>query len=224
MADPPLHGIPTLYRDVQYRSRLEARWAAFFDLLGWKHQYEPFDLAGWVPDFLLFSAPKILVEVKPVVAPPLDVVGKIGRSGVPAEYEVMIVGCVVPVEDHSVDSSDGHPIGWLRCNPAPWRPENTPAWGSAVVQVFEDDVARGLGFDSRRHFGLYSSLDHRQRCNRGHQPSNDELCNFVQDRFAPGGTDLVFWGVGAIGTSAVASLWHQAGNLVQWRGHRSVTR
>jgi len=27
--------IPTLYKDVQFRSRLEAKWAAFFDLLGW---------------------------------------------------------------------------------------------------------------------------------------------------------------------------------------------
>lgn len=42
---------PTMYRGVQYRSRLEARWAAFFDLAGWQHEYEPIDLPGWSPDF-----------------------------------------------------------------------------------------------------------------------------------------------------------------------------
>ena len=42
---------PTKYNGVQYRSRLEARWAAFFDLIGWKHEYEPIDLPGWSPDF-----------------------------------------------------------------------------------------------------------------------------------------------------------------------------
>lgn len=42
---------PTMYDGVQYRSRLEARWAVFFDLAGWKHEYEPIDLPGWSPDF-----------------------------------------------------------------------------------------------------------------------------------------------------------------------------
>lgn len=44
---------PTTYADVRFRSRLEARWAAFFDLAGWKWEYEPLDLKGWVPDFVL---------------------------------------------------------------------------------------------------------------------------------------------------------------------------
>lgn len=45
--------IPTRYSGVQFRSRLEARWAAFFDLLGWKWEYEPIDLAGYIPDFIV---------------------------------------------------------------------------------------------------------------------------------------------------------------------------
>lgn len=44
---------PTLYNGVQFRSRLEARWAAFFDLVGWGWEYEPIDLVGWVPDFIV---------------------------------------------------------------------------------------------------------------------------------------------------------------------------
>jgi hypothetical protein len=42
---------PTLYAGTMFRSRLEARWAAFFDLKKWKWEYEPIDLDGWTPDF-----------------------------------------------------------------------------------------------------------------------------------------------------------------------------
>lgn len=64
-----IKAIPTTYAGVRFRSRLEARWAAFFDLCGIKWEYEPFDLDGWAPDFLLrdlISAPVALVEVKPI--------------------------------------------------------------------------------------------------------------------------------------------------------------
>lgn len=58
--------IPTKYKGLQFRSRLEAQWAAFFDLLGWKWEYEPFDLNGYIPDFILkFKHRNILVEIKP---------------------------------------------------------------------------------------------------------------------------------------------------------------
>lgn len=61
-----IKAIPTRYNSVQFRSRLEARWAAFFDLSGIKWEYEPFDLDGWAPDFLLLgNKVEILVEVKP---------------------------------------------------------------------------------------------------------------------------------------------------------------
>ncbi len=61
--------IPTVYAGVQFRSRLEARWAAFFDLLRWRWEYEPIDLDGYIPDFVLSRSGKqpALVEVKPVI-------------------------------------------------------------------------------------------------------------------------------------------------------------
>jgi hypothetical protein len=59
--------IPTRYAGVQFRSRLEARWAAFFDLLGWRWDYEPMDMKGWTPDFLLHLHEPVLVEVKPAI-------------------------------------------------------------------------------------------------------------------------------------------------------------
>src|SRR5690554_7919610 len=55
---------PTTYAGVNFRSRLEATWAAFFDLCGWEWEYEPFDLEGWVPDFVLER--RVAVEVKPI--------------------------------------------------------------------------------------------------------------------------------------------------------------
>ncbi len=70
----------TEYNQVVFRSRLEARWAATFDLLGWRWEYEPFDLDGWVPDFRLnlpkcnedyygthyVRTPDPFVEIRPV--------------------------------------------------------------------------------------------------------------------------------------------------------------
>lgn len=55
-------GIPTTYSGVRMRSRLEARWGAFFDIVGWAWEYEPIDLPGWIPDFRLEK--RILVEIK----------------------------------------------------------------------------------------------------------------------------------------------------------------
>lgn len=42
---------PTHYDGILFRSRLEARWAAFFDRIAWHWKYEPIDFSGWTPDF-----------------------------------------------------------------------------------------------------------------------------------------------------------------------------
>jgi hypothetical protein len=36
-----------------------------FDFFNWRYEYEPYDLKGWIPDFALFGAEEIIVEVKP---------------------------------------------------------------------------------------------------------------------------------------------------------------
>lgn len=63
-----IKAIETRYKGYRFRSRLEARWAVFFDAMGLRWEYEPegFDLgeAGWyLPDFYLpeFNA---WVEIK----------------------------------------------------------------------------------------------------------------------------------------------------------------
>lgn len=52
-----IKAIPTMYRGTQFRSRLEARWAEFFDRIGLVWQYEPegyeTSAGRYLPDFYL---------------------------------------------------------------------------------------------------------------------------------------------------------------------------
>lgn len=76
---------PTLYKGILFRSRLEARYACYFDQRGWAWTYEPYDLHGYSPDFSLTTQDLsgVLVEVKPatkyghLTAP----IGRIIRTG-----------------------------------------------------------------------------------------------------------------------------------------------
>ncbi|TCN68944.1 hypothetical protein [Acetobacteroides hydrogenigenes] len=67
MSEYKYKAIPTFYNNIQFRSRLEARWAAFFDLMKWHYTYEPYDLEKWSPDFRLTTEAgnTFLAEVKP---------------------------------------------------------------------------------------------------------------------------------------------------------------
>lgn len=66
---------PTLYAGTRFRSRLEARWAVFFDAIAADWTYEPRfpELTGlsYQPDFLL-ETPSWVVEVKPWPGDPND--------------------------------------------------------------------------------------------------------------------------------------------------------
>lgn len=196
--------IPTLYRGVQYRSRLEARWATFFDLLGWKHQYEPYDLAGWIPDFVIFGANPVLVEIKPVFELPPDIVAEIDRaypycpeqSGHCEEeccdhapQEALILGASVRTGPEWPAAT----LGWLR--------DANMGWGEAVISRWAGDESEAknpddiLGFCSREG----SFVDRITGCYDGGS-----------------------WGQGC-DADRVIGLWNQAGNLTQWRGKQSVT-
>lgn len=63
-----MKALETIYRGYRFRSRLEARWAVFFDTLGVRYDYEPegFDLGDglcYLPDFWLSSV-RMWAEVK----------------------------------------------------------------------------------------------------------------------------------------------------------------
>ena len=73
-----IKAIETVYNGYRFRSRLEARWAVFFDALGIEYEYEPegyeynnlsgdnpdTDTFRWLPDFRLPKENGLLVEVK----------------------------------------------------------------------------------------------------------------------------------------------------------------
>jgi len=70
-----IKALQTVYKGYKFRSRLEARWAVFFDTAGIKYMYEPEgfeylpegsrnEKVYYLPDFWLSSS-KIYVEVKP---------------------------------------------------------------------------------------------------------------------------------------------------------------
>ncbi len=70
--------IPTRYAGYHFRSRLEARWAVFFDSLGIRWEYEPegFQISDgmYLPDFVLWdrSLGNVYVEVKPSPSAEID--------------------------------------------------------------------------------------------------------------------------------------------------------
>ena len=69
MAD--IKPIETIYNGYRFRSRLEARWAVFFDAAGIEYEYEPqgyrlSDGSTYLPDFYLHAVDGgTWVEVKP---------------------------------------------------------------------------------------------------------------------------------------------------------------
>ena len=70
--DKSIAAIPTRYKGYHFRSRLEARWAVFFDALGikWEYEVQGYDLGkfGWyLPDFTITTpfGQKYIYEVKP---------------------------------------------------------------------------------------------------------------------------------------------------------------
>jgi hypothetical protein len=108
----PIKAIPTEFNGVRYRSQLEARWAAFFQMVGWDVHYEPFALDGYIPDFVkhgCYCNEPLIIEVKPVMGEndPLlqETMNKLDRV-VPHKFECLIVSYFLP--------NDGQSIGWLR--------------------------------------------------------------------------------------------------------------
>lgn len=73
-----IRAIPTIYKGISFRSRLEARWAIIFDKLGvdWHYETEGYDIPvengitlRYLPDFMLYGGSErcpeqLFVEVK----------------------------------------------------------------------------------------------------------------------------------------------------------------
>ena len=103
-----IKAIQTEYRDYRFRSRLEARWAIFFDLVGirWEYETEGFWLDGktkYLPDFWLPQS-STMVEIKPFLKPSRVETGKC--KAVSAKHQMLLI-CGDPLEHKAMLYVDG---------------------------------------------------------------------------------------------------------------------
>jgi hypothetical protein len=193
-----MKAIPTVYKGRKYRSRLEAHWAAFFDLLGWRAEYEPADFHGWIPDFALLESETVYVEVKPFSKFPQEIeetIRKVSNSG--CDKEILIVGITVPIQDRF--------IGWLReytdNNGSKLKQENW-LWSGAPLGIWR-------GTETETTSGRISVNNPNNVIGFCHS-----VGRFV-DRIS-GFYDGGCYGQGELDLSIVERLWAQAGNESQW--------
>lgn len=126
--------IPTVYRGTRFRSRLEARWAAFFDLIRWSWVYEPFDAPGWIPDFLIDGNAPFLVEVGPCVSRD-DYIAKAAKPLAFPDHPTLVLGT------SPVVSWDRPPTAGMLANEFPGMLANA-FWMTCPdgFSVFQDNV------------------------------------------------------------------------------------
>jgi hypothetical protein len=87
--------IETHYKGFRFRSRLEARWAVFFDTLGVRYEYEleGFSLpsgAAYLPDFFLPEL-KLFVEVKPTEQVLYSDLKKILEFALEGDHQLLLI-------------------------------------------------------------------------------------------------------------------------------------
>lgn len=134
--DYTIAAIPTVFGGIQYRSRLEARWAAFFSVINVAFEYEPADLGAWSPDFLFRTRIRpILVEVKPLLRFDAEIASKMIRAAGTADFkgDLLLLGSA-PFMCSQMPGRTA--IGWFT-NFGEHR------WVEAVV--FMDDAQRSIG-------------------------------------------------------------------------------
>lgn len=175
-------GIPTTYQGILFRSRVEARWAAMFDRLGWHWQYEPLDLDGYIPDFLVsMGGARILVEIKhsPDDEELAKAKMKIESSGWHGEAMILV--------DYLDDDSQQPVIGWLG------EVENGPdgdqlVWGQArgfrCLSCGQLSVLAGDGSWWCRGCGVDGGNSHIGGVDGAVSEAWAEACNRVQWRAA----------------------------------------
>lgn len=182
---------PTIYANTRFRSRLEARWAAMFDLLRWPYVYEPLDLDYWSPDFMLLGTRTIMVEVKPILTFAEDIADKMSENLMRWLTEFPSARRVEPLLLGACPFLDagGHPhFGWCA----------------------EGD-AEGF-YWSEAMFGLWVNRNPSHRFGYCH-------ASFSFDDRINGGYDGGSFGGDVYGEyfDTVKPLWAKAGNLTQWK-------
>jgi len=122
---------PTTYRGVLFRSRLEAKWAAFFDNVKWNWEYEPCGFDGWIPDFAIYGDPKIIyVEVKPIVKFCTETSDKID-SAADTSHPIILIGQTCPVPGFDGTCDDTMQLGWMR-DELGWSDASLGSWDDCI--------------------------------------------------------------------------------------------
>lgn len=167
-----IRAIRTTYAGVEYRSRVEATWAVFFDLMGIAHQYEIEGFAvgagGYLPDFWLPGLPAF-VEVNGqeptqeerakcealAIGTGCDVLIAVGKpedrfgllwfdaSGQREGRYVFAQDRIAPCGLWLVAEDDGQWIGPNASNP--YQVPRGPMFSGALERAY--DIARSLKFD-----------------------------------------------------------------------------
>jgi hypothetical protein len=143
--------IPTVYSGVRFRSRLEAKWAVFFDIIGWGWHYEQDDVNGWIADFTIdnpFTCQTAFwIEIKPIEGrPPASVQNKILRSGALDDG-----GCVIVVGKRPFLDDDCVPgglcFGYRLADPwhKEYNPEHDVCANTVSLLLVSDDGVGWLG-------------------------------------------------------------------------------
>jgi hypothetical protein len=142
-------GIPTFFDGIQYRSRLEAKWAAFFTQIGWEFVYEPFDGNGYIPDFLIQGDMPMIVEIKPAVTGPdfHDAMFKTlkGLEGV-WDRDVLVLGAT-PFPDLKSAFGPSDSAGLM--DDGDWGCEGGPAIGTGLWMKCGQCGANGVHHDEQ---------------------------------------------------------------------------
>jgi hypothetical protein len=127
-------GIPTLHAGTRFRSRLEARWATFFDAIGWRWEYEPYDLRGYIPDFLIFGAEPFLIEVKPY-STANECLFEQCRLPAVEGYAQLVVG-IAPLLEEWIEGNEFYDAWWAAGNLWSANQDDRDLWrGTAVWGV-----------------------------------------------------------------------------------------
>ena len=121
---------PTTYGGVQFRSRLEARWAIVFDSLGVGWEYEPRTFrtieGGYLPDFHIFAPKPFWLEIKGPEPIERDYVRAEAVQAETNEKLRFLVGYVPDPPSHGILRTRIKGRGTGRWHPADWRTPWTP--------------------------------------------------------------------------------------------------
>jgi hypothetical protein len=208
--DYKIAAIETEYNERRYRSRLEAKWAAFFDLCGWRAEYEPFDLGEWSPDFLIRGRrTEILIEVKPILVIDVPTIWKMHTAAEKSGFkgDLLLLGTCPTVGR----------LGWLCSNEIPCWNDGKPGIGSErdgyprEMQMIPWFVAAEFTDTKRPDFTVGICYEKtRSGMDDGMIRGEPSILNY---EFHPDGE------VNPVTTLYDATkIWSKAANAVRWRG------